>query len=432
MSRLPSAREWAAALTLLSLSCSPGPPRHLLLITIDTLRPDHLGSYGYTRPTSPALDRLAAEGIVFERAYGTASWTLPSLASVMTAHYPSTHGCRHNSSRLPPGMKTLAGHLDGAGFRTGAVVSHVFLDPRYGLDRGFADYDDELVLATPADSHRVVSSPEITEKALAWLEERRRQGTQRWFLWLHYFDPHQDYLRHPGTTEVFGSEPMDRYDGEIAFTDAHIGRVLDALETLDFANRTLVFVVSDHGEAFGEHGQTGHRLTLYDEELRVAMLVRSPGIAPGRATQPVSLVDVAPTALELLGLPPAEQAPGSSLVPALRGEAQERGPLLAEMRSFLSRDRVQALVSGEWKLVLWAGREPRLYHLAGDPGERHEVAAQHPDVVRELDLERAELVARAAELAPEDESMPPLRLPAEIQRRLRALGYAEEEPAPAR
>jgi arylsulfatase A-like enzyme len=417
----------AAALVLSACAPANSPPEHLLLVTIDTLRPDHLGAYGYPRATSPNLDRFAEDAVLFERAYGTSSWTLPSVASLLTAEYPSGHRCRGNRSSLAPGFETLGERLAAAGFATGAVVSHVFFARRYGLDQGFGDYDDELVLAQDQDSHRTVSSPAISAKARAWLEARStaRDG-RRWFLWLHYFDPHADYIAHEGVTDRFGDTPLDRYDGEIAFTDAHVGEVLDALAALGFERDTLVIVASDHGESFGEHGLPGHRMTLHEEELRVALLVRVPGVSARRVATPVSLVDVAPTALELLGLSRLPPAAGVSLLPAMRGEPFDRQlPILADLRSALDWRRAFALVAGSWKLMEHRTKGAALYDLADDPGERRNLAAERPRVARRLLGMRRAVSATAKTRGEAVRAAPEIPLDPELERRLESLGYID-------
>jgi arylsulfatase A-like enzyme len=413
-------------------ACAPqaAPPRNLLLISIDTLRPDHLGVYGYPRPTSPRLDAFARDAVVFERAYGSSSWTLPSMASLLTSEYPSGHRCVGNRSSLAPGFATLAEHLAAQGFDTAAVVSHVFFARRYGLDQGFAHYDDDLVRDQAEQSERMVSSPAVTAKARAWLEARARAGDARpFFLWIHYFDPHADYLPHPGVTERFGDRPVDLYDGEIAFTDAYVGEVLDALERLGLARDTLVVVVSDHGEAFGERGFHGHRLTLHEEELRVVMMFRVPGLAPRRVATPVSLVDVEPTVLELLGAPPLAQAAGTSLVPALRGASFARAPILAELRSALTWHREDAVIDADWKLIVQRRRTQKLYDLARDPGEARDLGAAEPKQALRLRGEMVALRVAAQRRGGAVEAVPDQPLDPQLQRRLQALGYAEPAPA---
>jgi choline-sulfatase len=427
-----------SALAAVCVGCSDpveGTSRNLLLVTIDTLRPDHLGAYGYGLETSPHLDQLAENSVVFDRAYGTSSWTLPSVASLLTAEYPSGHRTRSNRSSLAPGFETLAESLQSAGFATSAVVSHVFFARRYGLDQGFDQYDDVLVREQTTDSHKLISSPDITAKAVAWLEQRQAADDgRRWFLWLHYFDPHFEYITHPETRERFDGKPMERYDGEIAFTDFHLGKLFAKLEELGAARDTLTIVASDHGEAFGERGFTGHRLSLFEEELRVALLIRAPEIAPRRVSLPVSLVDVAPTALELLRIAPPPVKAGISLVPLLNGRPLVRPPIIAELRSALDWRRVDGIVTRGWKLTHHRVLGLSLYNLITDPDERLNLASAKPAVTMRL---RAEMQRRIAAARLRGEAMK--SLPAEpidplLQQQLEALGYAEppaaQSPAP--
>jgi choline-sulfatase len=419
-----------SALAASLAACAPPndePPANLLLVTIDTLRPDHLGAYGYERPTAPHIDRFAESAVVFERAYATSSWTLPSVASLLTAEYPAGHRVRGKRSALAPGFVTITERLSAAGFATGAVVSHVFFARRYGLDQGFADYDDEQICNRIEDSHEAISSPAVTEKGLAWLASRRdAEDGRRWFLWLHYFDPHKEYLAHPGVSERFGEGAENRYDGEIAFTDAHLGEIFDALAELGFERDTLVIVVSDHGEAFGEHGVTGHRVSLHEEELRVVLIVRAPGIAPRHVVTPVSLVDVAPTVLELLDVSPLPPGAGASLVPALRGEPLARPPILAELRSALDWRKVDAVIDDRWKLMAHRTRGLSLYDLAADPGERRNVAAEEVAVAKRLRGELRALKLAARQRGEAVEAAPAAPLDPELGRQLEVLGYVEE------
>jgi len=400
---------------------------NLLLVTLDTVRADHLGLHGYARDTSPALDAFAETAVVFDAAQATSSWTLPSLASTLTGVYPATHGADANDTMLAPGVETLAEALARAGYDTAGIVTHVFAGERYGMHRGFGRFDDDLTNEQRA--HELVTSPWLGVKAAVWLEQRRREETGRpWFLWLHFFDPHLEYRVHEGVSERFGTErPLDRYDGEIAFTDDHVGKLLAHLEKLDFPRDTVVAVTADHGEAFGEHGAKLHRQNLYGEVLRIPLLVRAPGFAPRRVAEPVSLVDLAPTLADLAGVDPPAQAVGRSLVPAMRGEPLPERPLLAELRH--RPDVVErAVVEGRWKLV----RSPRtkrdqLFDRAADPLDTRDLAEQHPERVRALAERLDALAAEAGELAAGLEEAGRIELSEDERRRLEALGYATEE-----
>jgi arylsulfatase A-like enzyme len=240
----------------IALSCTPKAKRpNVLFISIDTLRADHLGTYGYARGTSPRIDAFAKTACVFESAQSSASWTLPSIASLMTSLYSTTHGCWKIESRLEPEYTTFAEVLRDSGYDTAMAVPHLFLSAQYGLQQGFTHVDDTLI-RTGADSDQAISSPGITERGLAFIEEKAKVNDGvPWFLWLHYFDPHDAYLPHAGFSERFGTEKeIDLYDGEIAFTDDHVGRVIERIDALNLAPDTIVVIVADHGEEFGEHG----------------------------------------------------------------------------------------------------------------------------------------------------------------------------------
>jgi len=416
-------------LSLLLAGCDAGtatePRPNVLLITIDTLRADHLGAYGYERGTSPALDELAERSFVFERAYSGSSWTLPSLATIMTSQYASTHRCVSNSAVLRDSFETLAERLAAADYATGAVTTHVFLGARYGLGQGIADYDDELVLETLQKSHRAVTSPEITAKGIDWLAGRAADP-RPWFLWLHYFDPHGGYLVHEGLTDRFGRrEPIDRYDGEIAFTDRSLRDVLGQLDALGLSEDTIVVVVADHGEEFGDHGGTGHRKTLYDEVLRVPLIVHVPGLDAGSYEEPVGTVDLLPTLLDLAGLAIPRGIEGRSLVPILEGGSLPPRPIIGE----LGGKRWEALLDGRWKLLRAnEGQRTYLFDIESDPREQDDVAAQHPERVAAMaaELEAIRLRARrkGAELGrAEDERV---RLSDEDLRALSELGYVDD------
>ena len=422
-------RGLALASTIFAASCGTAAeaprPHNVLLVTIDTLRADHLGAYGYERPTSPELDAFARTAVVFDGAHSSSSWTLPGVASLMTGYYTSTHRCWNGRSSLAPSFATLAEALGEAGYRTGAVVSHVFLDPRYGLDQGFEDYDDELVHATKEDSHTAISSPAITDKALGWLAER---GDEPWFLWVHYFDPHEVYQAHAGFSERFGVErPVDLYDGEIAFTDHHVGRLLDGLDELGLARSTIVALTSDHGEEFGDHGGTGHRATLHAEVQRVPLMIRAPDHAPRRDTSIVSLVDVAPTLLELTGSAPLPNTAGRSLAPLLRGASVAPTPVIGELGMNVVMH--ESVIAQDWKLIVDAVEERvLLFDLAADPTEQHDLSAAHPQRVEalrhelRLATEAATVLGRAH---PAGDYVQPLT-PRDLEA-LRNLGYVEDE-----
>ena len=416
----------------------------MILVSIDTLRADLLGCYGYARPTSPSLDGLAAQGVLFEQVQATSPWTLPSHGSLLTGLYPSRHGLRSPWKTLSGEVGTWARALAARGFETAAIVSSFYLGRRFGLDRGFATLSQ---LERPPSRAQPSA---VTDLALRWLAER--DSARRFFLFLHYYDVHSDYAVLPRYLERFASGSsaavegttaellafrrgelelsdadaahlLDRYAAEVRQVDEAIGRIRAALRESGLDGETLLVVTSDHGEEFLEHGGVMHGATHYQEVMRVPWILAGPGVPGGRrVAEPVSLVDVMPTALALLGV---EAPPGldgvnvSSLWgdapdPALRGR-----PLLAET-AFGSawNDGLVSVRQGRYKLVSGTteGRYA-LYDLRTDPAEQTDASDRLVDVTERL---RAELRAAAAP----DAAVPrPVELTPEETERLRALGY---------
>jgi len=396
---------------------------NLLLITVDTLRADALEPYGAPPGSTPAIARFASEGVVFEDAQSAASWTLPSFASLFTSQPVATHGCADFRTRLSDSFETLAELLVRQGWDTAAVISQTVVGRRHGLDQGFVHFDDAFVCGDDPAEQRV-SSPYVTERAQHFLEAKAAARDGRpWFLWLHLFDPHAAYQLHPGFgVRVQTGSDEEKYASEVGFTDAHIGRVLDSLSKLGLAANTVVVLTSDHGEEFGEHGGHGHAHSLYAELVHVPLVVRAPGIAPRRVSATVRTIDVYPTVCELLGLPLPAHLAGASFLSALRGEALELRPALAEMQA--GGTGKSSLVLGEWKLIQDPETsEVELYQRITDPREAHDVAAQEPEVARDLtarleaEKERAVAGARAFGRAGE------VVLGADEVEELRALGY---------
>ena len=375
---------------------------NVLLISIDTLRADHLGCYGYEKPTSPALDAFAGTAVVFEEAHSSASWTLPSLASVLTSEYSSTHGCWNFGSTLDESFRTLPEVLVTAGYDTACVASHVFVTTRHGLQQGIVHTDDSYAYPE-VEPDKAVTSQVISDKGIRFLDQKAASPSrQPWFLWLHYFDPHEDYMLHEGITAQFvqpgqPAAQVDLYDGEIRYTDLHFGRVLEALQGKGFAENTIVVVVSDHGEEFMDHGGLRHGHTLYRELVRVPLLIRAPGIAPRRVRELVRTVDLLPTVLDFVGLRAPPGIAGRSLASRMRGEPEEVLPALAEIA--LSEPlTMDSVITGHAKLVHHAaGDTLELYDLGKDPLERQDVHSERPDETDRLSSLLAELKTRATE-----------------------------------
>ncbi len=408
-----------ALLSALAAACGRAPearPRaelNLVLVVVDTLRADHLGCYGYGRATSPNLDRLATESALFERAQSHSSWTMPSVATMFTSLEPRDHGIVDWKQPLDLRLLTLAEHLQGRGWRTEGYVSHGVLSRLYQFDQGFDVYDSSVVEGRlPRD---ITTAREVTDLALQALP-RLAAGPQRFFLWVHYFDPHDAYLAH--AEHPFGPAPVDRYDSEIAWTDRQIGRLLDGLRQAGLDQRTLVAFVADHGEGFGAHRHLYHTVTLFDELLHVPLLLRVPGLPAQRVAEPVPLVDLAPTLLELLGQPRPAEFKGRP-VPLRDGRFRpdpERS-IVSETRRFAD---LRALRVGRYKLIADVARGGRkLFDLEADPGEQRNLRKQRPELAQRLEAELLAYYAVGTHQAPGRE------LPPDVEEKLRSLGYVK-------
>lgn len=400
--------------------------RNVLLITIDTLRADHLGAYGWTRARSPTLDRLAREGVAFDRAYAAAPITLPSHASILTGRYPPGHGARDNGMRVSTAVPTLATELRARGFSTAAFVAAFPLDHQFGLDRGFDVYGDRLGHEPDGRPANERPGSQVIDEAIAWLHlhtarlppDRPAPPDRPFFLWVHLFEPHAPYGR-PDT----GRPVIDRYDDEIATVDREIGRLLIALGAA--ANDTLIVAAGDHGEAFGEHGEFAHSIFVYDTTLRVPLIFCFPAASSGRGgprglrvADPVSLVDVAPTVMRALG-GEMKGVDGIDLAPALGGSPLSQRELYAESFAPLVEfgwAPLRALRAGPWKYI--AAPRPELYNVDDDADERIDRAAAHASIAQGLD-QRVDRYAGPAL----PKSLAPAADP-QAAERLGALGYS--------
>jgi arylsulfatase A-like enzyme len=329
----------------------------LVIVTLDTTRADRLSPYGLMDVSMPAFERLAREGMLFDQAWSVAPLTLPAHTSLFTGVLPPAHGVRDNADRLAPGRPTLAETLKANGFRTAAFVGSAVLDASRGLARGFDVYAEA---AAPEDRQR--RGDEVMDAAIAWLEKNR---PEKFFLWVHLYDPHRPY----DPPASYRSRAPDPYIGEIVFADAQVGRLLDAIERRNATDRTVVVVAGDHGESLGEHGERDHGVFVYESVLRVPLIVRGPGIVPGRTPTVVRLVDVMPTVLQLAGIDPPETH-GVSLVPLLNG-SERHLDLEAYAESLYPRQfgwtPLRTLRDGRFKVI--DAPRPELYDLARDPFE---------------------------------------------------------------
>ena len=428
---------------------APPQPFNVLFITLDALRPDHLHCYGYHRDTSPNIDRLAARGVLFLDANANSSWTVPSLASIFTSKLPMEHGATTAQHGLKTSELTLAEVMRDHGYQTGGAAASGFVEPQYAMSQGFTWFKgDRFPDKKTAGIKRIASAPWITSLALKYLGRHRDEP---FFLWLHFLKPHDPYLWHPKhnytktrpadlpegvwlpwlmdhrgrLTPRQMDEIVALYDGEIRFADEHVGKILAELERLGLSERTLVILSADHGEEFMEHGSFGHHYQIYQEELRVPLIMAAPGLIPAgrRVATPVQHIDLMPTILELAGIsdrPPGMR--GQSLVPLLTGQSGYKPvDIVAALSDTQRKDDYELMRSirrGNWKLLIRVPeRKTELYDLASDPGERRNLAGHGLAIEEQL---RASL-ARYRRVGPGRR----LELSDEAKERLRGVGYLQ-------
>ena len=442
---------------------APKPRLNVLLITIDALRADHLGVYGYPRPTSPNIDRLAAEGVTFRRAVSQWPLTSPSFAALMSSTYGHTNGLiRNTAQRMPDRPLMLAELLKAGGYSTWAAVGNVNLARFFNFDQGFDTYRE---LWREDDERK---TERITRDGLDLLKQASAE--RPFFLWLHFFDPHARYepikpydgmfvgdryfdgsWRVPlnalpnadlgGISSKVSLGREDRvayyvaqYDAEIRYVDQQVGILLKELERRGLAGNTLVVLTADHGESLGDHNYFfEHGRFPYDDCVHVPLIVRAPGFArPGSVRSPVQSIDIVPTVLDLAGLPPDPQAEGKSLRPLLRGErpAGDRWAY-AFSESGFALDYQRSITSERYKLVyvpdagnrrIMSGRELELYDLEADPGETRNLVDERPEVAALLKRRLWRWMAKGVPATP-----PPaeVRVEGQAEEQLRSLGYIE-------
>jgi arylsulfatase A-like enzyme len=453
---------------------APGAKPNLLLISVDTLRADHLGSYGYRLDTSPTIDALAASGVRFADA--TVQWpkTWPSMASMLTGKYPATTGVRYAPRRpLPLEHATLADALRGAGYGTAAIVANPNVGRELQFDQGFDRFVESWVeeLKRRTGTGKLVNAPGavktftnatiVTDGALRLIDARDHE--KPFFLWLHYIDPHGPYAppndyrgtffgkyrpqpvplaelppyqvqidRERGTRSADLGFYIGQYDREIRYLDDELARLLKRLDELGLGDNTLIVLTADHGEHLDEHGYyLEHGKSPYQPTAHVPLVFRLPGRVPeGRVvTEPVGLIDLVPTVLQVLGVPIPPDVQGVSLVPLWEGED---GTPYVFMESGTRQPSQLSVRKGSWKLAKLRAKEDRerfgrneieLYDLASDPGERRDVRAEHPEVARELEAALARWQATTPVYRKSDAG--PAGVDDRTRELLKGLGYIE-------
>jgi arylsulfatase A-like enzyme/Tfp pilus assembly protein PilF len=400
----------------------PKSPRNLLLVSLDTVRADRLGSYHYQAAQTPRIDALAASGLRFEHATTVTPLTLPAHSSLMTGTFPAWHGVRDNGGfYLDDGQLTLAEILRDKGFRTGGFVGAFVLDRRWGISQGFDRYFDDFDLDKygNASAMDMIQRPggEVVDRALEWLQAEPKRP---FFAWVHLYDAHASYEAPEPYRSRFPRTRDGAYDAEIASADAQIGRLVDALRADGRLDDTLVVIVADHGEMLGEHGELTHGFFIYEGATHIPLVISGPGVPAGVIADQVRIVDVMPTALSLLGVPVPKEAQGTNLMPLAGG--QHLG-LVAHSESWYPRyhygwSELRAIQDGRFKLI--RAPRPELYDLSTDPREERDQSQESGlrlDVFgRALD-EFESRTARAG--APEG----PRAIDSETEERLAALGY---------
>ncbi|MFT5444575.1 MAG: arylsulfatase A-like enzyme [Myxococcota bacterium] len=423
----------------------------IVIISLDTTRPDHLSVYGYDRPTSPNLEALADDAVVMQNFLTTSSWTLPTHASLFTGLFPSSHGAHYSNegnvalgdaegapqgfgafraNRLPEQATTLAETLRGVGYQTYAVGAGPWFKPVFGLDQGFDVYDADF------DSLAGRPGDEVSQLAMQYIE---RAGTKPFFLFLNYFDPHDPYDAHGNSWEQFlkphddfaRSKTLANYDAEILFMDTQIGRVLADLKARGLYETSWIVITSDHGEHFGEHGLEVHGFSLYEDVIRGVLIVKPPrGVAfdvdPAKQVQSV---DIMPTLLDALGLEVPETLEGEPLHsvkhPAVAELFRTAGNVQWKGERF--RRELKAIYYGDYKLIISsAAKDPDagLFNLQEDPEELHDLTNERPDVVALMSERLRRWLANRNPLTPERVS----DIDPETRRQMEALGYIDPSP----
>jgi arylsulfatase A-like enzyme len=432
--------------TFIYTRAQTGEGPNIVLISIDTLRADHLGSYGYERNTSPNIDKLAEKGVLFENAYSQSPWTIPSVASIFTSLYPIEHGATNQTNKLPDKMTTLSEYMKNNLYTTAAIVSNRLLKEKHGFSQGFDQYDEETI-------RKKINSDIVSNKAIKFLSEN---NTNKFFLWVHYYDPHAGYIRHPQygyasdytgiveedyanfkffqqtkdiLTEYDIQHIKDIYDEEISFTDEHIGKLLRALEKLDLAKNTIIVLTADHGEEFKERKNIGHHGgTVYDELIRVPLIIYSPfeeELKGHRVRNVVETRSIPTTVLDISGIPNSTFG-GQNLMHIAKLKETHNGYVAFSEGSTFKGDgnTTHGIIRDQWKLVKNLDDQTfELYDLENDPEEKNnlfesqdlEINKLRRNLISELDVFKKERLQGLEKAEFSEEEV----------KQLKALGYMQ-------
>jgi arylsulfatase A-like enzyme len=389
--------------------------RHVILISIDTCRADYLSCYGYPRPTTPNIDQFAREGILFENVISPIPVTLPAHSSMLTGTIPPYHGVHNNINyKLAESNLTLPEILKSHGFNTAAIVSAYVLDSQFGLSQGFDYYHDEFVKIQRNIFGSERMGNETTRFALEWLDQNQ---DQKFFLFLHYYDPHYKY----NPPEPFAKD--NPYAGEIAFVDHCIGQVIEKLKKLNLYDSSLIVITGDHGEMLGEHGEEEHTYFIYQSAIKVPLIFKLPGqTKTGKTEYLAGLIDVVPTICGLLGIETPAQVQGEDLSPCL-GQKQppnQERHLYCEslIPTRFKANSLLGVVADGWKFIQTT--RPELYDLTEDPAETKNLIDKQPQRARFLQEHLKQMLEQAVRKANPDSK---LNLDPQAIKRLQSLGY---------
>lgn len=391
---------------------------NVVLITIDTLRADHLPAYGYTKVKTPNLDRIAGESFKFNHAYAHVPLTFPSHACILTGRLPISHGVRDNGGyHLQDSELTLAEILKSHGYTTAGFVSAFVLDSSFNIQQGFDFYydhfdSDKFQDVDPRSIQRKADDTEV--EAEHWLDQNARK---KFFAWIHFYDPHDPYDPPEPYRSEYASVP---YDGEIAYTDAAVGKILSKLESTGQLNRTILIVTGDHGESLGEHNESTHGMFIYNATMHVPLFIHLPGGKARTVEQVVRHIDLEPTILDLVGIPAPSTVNGASLIPILQGkEKKERFAYGESLYSHLHYGwaSLQGVTSSKYKYI--QAPRPEFYNLEKDFSESQNVAAENGSLARVLKSELQDMISKYAS----KDLQGPGKIDPDVAEKLRSLGY---------
>ncbi|MFH1039270.1 MAG: sulfatase [PVC group bacterium] len=434
---------------------------NVILIVIDALRADHLGCYGYEKETSPHLDALAGRGVLFKNCYTQSTWTKPSVASLLTSLYPSRHGTTLHAQELPGELITIAEIVRDKGYITYGLVMNPNLKKIFNFDQGFDFFDDHLmgdklyygvlrqlgqkppyflrIFKNRFNTHVRDNALLANTNIIPWL---KKYNNQNFFVYIHYMDPHAPFTPPPPYNEMFpyvkgdkDSRTISRYDGEIRFVDVQINTLIGELKSLKIYDKTLIIITSDHGQAFGEHGDYGHGKTIYQDQLKVPLLIKCPGnFYGGRVVEgPVRSIDIVPTILDVLDISSDVPWEGVSVLPLIKNEKTKKscGNIYIEENLDDTFILGGVIKNNEWKYILTEKSELRdvekegreeLYNLTQDPEELNNLAHLESDVLETMRDFLVSFKNRSPYPAPNPSRV---KVNRETVRQLRALGYLQ-------